>query len=152
MTVSRAMPGPVMTDVARTHVLAQLESAVNDGVLLPGLTLLGGGMETIKMPYLVLGSTVPKVFLIERRNDDGEWDALLFDAPASLDPNDGPTVLAALARIGELAQELTLTALADRAVVPPDLASDDLGAANLGERLWDTLYGFRDLVSPDALN
>ena len=107
----------------------------------PGWRLLAGGMETVRSPFLLL--THPEhgpVFLLERRNDDGEWDALAYRVTEEFDPADGGSVLRAASRFGEYAQEDD----------PVEIGLIDDEADT--EYMSDLLFAYRSRVAPNALN
>jgi hypothetical protein len=107
-------------------------------------TLLDAGMEDVRSPYMVLSIDGRTYLLLERRNDDGEWAPLLFDAPGML-PTNTAEVFTVMSRVGEYAQELT-GELHDRCVIA------DHQDAEFEQCLATVLYGYRDLVSPAALD
>ncbi len=108
----------------------------------PSWTYEVGGMEHIKSPYLVLRSAGKGqlYFLLERRNDDGEWDAQLYDAPGDLDVSDPVKVLAAAAEIDDHQEPVD--------PIEVGLFEDVNDAMDMPSEI---LFGFRDVISPDAL-
>jgi hypothetical protein len=106
--------------------------------------LLDAGMENIASPSLVFRINGRQYFLLERRNDDGEWAPLLFDA-GDVASDDTSDVFAYMSRITEYAQELT-GELHERGIII------DHQDEQFSQCLAAVLYGYRDLVSPDALD
>ena len=146
-----ALPvGPMLPDPACAMVEQAIAAAQHGGQLQPGVRLLDGGMEDAIAPYLVLATADDAwLLLLERRNDDGEWDALVYPPPPALRGQPYTPALAqqAMAGYGEFAQELGYGELAEYG-----LAVDEAAGEALGDWLRETLFGFRALVSPHALD
>jgi hypothetical protein len=140
MTAYRiALPG-VNTDPAGikhiADVLADTES------FKPGWSLLVGGMEHLRSPFLLLQNVDGrKLFVLERRNDDGEWAPLTYEVDEDLDLGDNEAIRHAASSVGEWAQEL--------GEGEAGLLVDD--GPDPYEALSDLLYLYRDIISPDAL-
>jgi hypothetical protein len=152
--VTTSVPvGPLMTPDARDFVDDVLTDLVTDGDVCPGLELIDGGMETAVAPYLVVRTgTGAWLFVLERRNDDGEWAPLVYACTVEVDPAD------------EASREAVRTAAREIPASSQEMAGHELVTAGLlgdvdafydgtlGSGLWNALYGFRDLVSPHALD
>lgn len=106
--------------------------------------LVDAGMEDLRSPYMALIINGQGYLLIERRNDDGEWAPLMFDAH-DLAISTTQRIFGLMAKIDEYEEELTYE-LRDRGVV---VGSDD---GRFEDCLTALLYGYRDLVSPNALD
>jgi hypothetical protein len=135
---------PYLTPQSRLFVAGVL--ATYGGVLQTPVTLLDGGMENARSPYLLLGTArLRHLFLVERRNDAGERDALFYDAHESVDLLLHRTTLEALADIGEADQALTEHELVDRGLLRP--GADDTWR----DMPRILLYGFRDVIAPGSV-
>jgi len=141
-------PTPRGGDLQAAAVHAAQTDLVGDGAVFTNtVNVVAGGMEDARSAYLVLTCSGTAYLLLERHNDDGEYAPQLYRAPGSLDATDPGAVLNAAARVGNDTEALTDTALVAGGLLRPD-------AAHTGEsddQLWETLYGFRDRISPHAV-
>lgn len=136
----RIAPSGVSSDPAGAEHVAEV---LTDSDFVPGWSLLAGGMEHLRAPFLLLQhEDGAKLFMLERRSDDGDMAPLPYRAAADLDPADHSAVMQAVYRIGEYAQELGH----EEAGLLVEDPEDETTA------LQDLLYGYRDVISPDALN
>jgi hypothetical protein len=106
--------------------------------------LVDAGMEDIRSPYMALIINGQGYLLIERRNDDGEWAPLMYDAH-DLAISTTQRIFALMSKIDEYDEELTYE-LRERGI---DVGAND---GRFEDSLTALLYGYRDLVSPNALD
>lgn len=148
-----------------------LKEAAAAGVLVAGWRLVDGGLETARAPHLVLEArTSTRLLVVERRNDDGEFAPTPVGLAAPLsarleDVRRGAGRHTGVPPAGDRLPDDLRQALWQAARGVPDDADpiDDLMLYAIGltvplvepaavsDVLWEMLYGFRDLESPDAL-
>jgi hypothetical protein len=134
-------------EVERQWILDQLKAAAETGHTLDTETartaeVLDFGMEDRRSAYIVLRLRGEIYFLIERRNDDGEFSALLYPGRGASRED----YLRAIDRIGEYADELNHAQLAALEIIVADHESWEVN-----QLLDEILFGLRDHIAPDAL-
>lgn len=108
------------------------------------ITFLAGGMEDSVSPWIMLETDKRRYLLAERRNDDGEWDVLVFAAPDELTPVDTDAIKAHLDTIGEYAEDLGEIEVSGQVL--------QSAGPELSDLLWDLFFGYRDVLAPGAVS
>jgi hypothetical protein len=132
-----------VTPESKEHVTDLLATAVSGGIAVPGLRLVDGGMETLVSAYLVLATPDnSRLFIVERRNDDGESAAQLYTSPLASTPQTRDALWRATAKITDETKPLT----AAQATALGVITSEPDQSWSFDSLLTDLLFGFRDIL------